>query len=125
MEDIPAGIAAVISLKELGVRISIDDFGTGYSALGYLRDFPIDEVKIDRTFVKRLGIDSEDSAIVRAVVSLGHELGVMVTGEGVETETQLDELRRLGVDAAQGFLFSDAEMPADLTPKLVHPHRWF
>jgi diguanylate cyclase (GGDEF)-like protein/PAS domain S-box-containing protein len=125
MEDIPAGIAAVHSLKELGVRISIDDFGTGYSALGYLRDFPIDEVKIDRTFVNRLGIDSEDSAIVRAVVSLGHELGVMVTGEGVETETQLDELRRLGVDAAQGFLFSDAETSAELTPKLVHPHRWF
>jgi EAL domain-containing protein (putative c-di-GMP-specific phosphodiesterase class I) len=104
--------------------VSIDDFGTGYSALGYLRRFPVDEVKIDRTFVERLGSDSEDAAIVSAVVSLGHALGVTVTGEGVETAAQLDTLRALGVDAAQGFLFAPPQPAADLTPRLVRPHRW-
>ncbi len=124
MEDVDAGIAAVKALKALGVRVSIDDFGTGYSALGYLRQFPVDEVKIDRTFVERLGSDPEDAAIVSAVVSLGHALGVTVTGEGVETAAQLDTLRSLGVDAAQGFLFAPPQPAADLTPRLVRPHRW-
>jgi diguanylate cyclase (GGDEF)-like protein/PAS domain S-box-containing protein len=124
MEDVDAGIAAVKALKALGVRVSIDDFGTGYSALGYLRQFPVDEVKIDRTFVERLGSDPEDAAIVSAVVSLGHALGVTVTGEGVETAAQLDTLRALGVDAAQGFLFAPPQPAEDLTPRLVRPHRW-
>jgi diguanylate cyclase (GGDEF)-like protein/PAS domain S-box-containing protein len=124
MEDIDAGVSAVKALKALGVRVSIDDFGTGYSALGYLRRFPIDEVKIDRTFVERLGTDPEDSAIVRAVVSLGHALGVTVTGEGVETPAQLAELQALGVDAAQGHLFAPAQPPADLSPRFARPHRW-
>ena len=124
VEDIEAGVAAVKALKALGVRVSIDDFGTGYSALGYLRQFPVDDVKIDRTFVARLGTDPEDAAIVAAVVSLGHALGVTVTGEGVETPAQLQILRDLGVDAAQGYLFAPPQPPADLTPRLVRPHRW-
>jgi len=124
MEDVDAGIAAVKALKALGVRVSIDDFGTGYSALGYLRQFPVDEVKIDRTFVERLGSDPEDAAIVSAVVSLGHALGVTVTGEGVETIAQLDTLRSLGVDAAQGFLFAPPQPADELTPLLVRSHRW-
>jgi diguanylate cyclase (GGDEF)-like protein/PAS domain S-box-containing protein len=124
MEDVDAGIGAVKALKALGVRVSIDDFGTGYSALGYLRQFPVDEVKIDRTFVERLGSDPEDAAIVSAVVSLGHALGVTVTGEGVETVAQLETLRSLGVDAAQGFLFAPPQPADDLTPRLVRPHRW-
>jgi len=124
MEDIEAGVAAVKALKALGVRVSIDDFGTGYSALGYLRQFPVDDVKIDRTFVERLGTEPEDAAIVAAVVSLGHALGVTVTGEGVETDAQLEILRDLGVDAAQGYLFAPPQPPADLTPRLLRPHRW-
>jgi diguanylate cyclase (GGDEF)-like protein len=124
MEDIDAGVAAVKALKALGVRVSIDDFGTGYSALGYLRQFPVDDVKIDRTFVERLGTEPEDAAIVAAVVSLGHALGVTVTGEGVETEAQLAILRDLGVDAAQGYLFAPAQPGDDLTGRLVKPHRW-
>ena len=123
MEDIDAGVAAVKALKALGVRVSIDDFGTGYSALGYLRQFPVDDVKIDRTFVERLGTEPEDAAIVAAVVSLGHALGVTVTGEGVETEAQLAILRDLGVDAAQGYLFAPAQPGDDLTARLVTPHR--
>ncbi|MEX2256347.1 MAG: EAL domain-containing protein [Acidimicrobiia bacterium] len=124
MEDIDAGVAAVKALKALGVRVSIDDFGTGYSALGYLRQFPIDDVKIDRTFVERLGTDPEDAAIVAAVVSLGHALGVTVTGEGVETTAQLQILRDLGVDGAQGYLFAPPQPAEDLTPRLLRPHRW-
>ena len=124
MEDVDAGIRAVKALKALGVRASIDDFGTGYSALGYLRQFPVDEVKIDRSFVERLGSDPEDAAIVSAVVSLGHALGVTVTGEGVETVAQLEALRSLGVDAAQGFLFAPPQPGDDLTSRLVRPHRW-
>ncbi len=124
MEDIDAGVGAVKALKALGVRVSIDDFGTGYSALGYLRQFPVDDVKIDRTFVERLGTDPEDAAIVAAVVSLGHALGVTVTGEGVETKAQLQMLRDLGVDAAQGYLFAPPQPAADLTPQLLRPHTW-
>ncbi len=124
MDDLAAGVGAVKALKALGVRVSIDDFGTGYSALGYLRQFPIDDVKIDRTFVERLGTDPEDAAIVSAVVSLGHALGVTVTGEGVETPAQLEMLRALGVDAAQGYLIAPPQPAADLTPQLLRRSRW-
>jgi diguanylate cyclase (GGDEF)-like protein len=124
MDDMDAGIAAVKALKALGVRVSIDDFGTGYSALGYMRRFPVDNVKIDRTFVERLGTDPEDAAIVAAVVSLGHALGVSVTGEGVETSTQLEILRGLGVDTVQGFLFAMPQPAEELTPLLTVPRRW-
>jgi diguanylate cyclase (GGDEF)-like protein/PAS domain S-box-containing protein len=124
MEDVDAGVGAMKALKALGVRPAIDDFGTGYSALGYLRKFPIDEVKIDRSFVERLGTDPDDSAIVAAVVSLGHVLGVTVTGEGVETRGQLEELRALGVDAAQGFLLAPPQPPRDITPWLSRSRAW-
>jgi len=81
-------------------------------------------VKIDRTFVERLGTDPEDAAIVSAVVSLGHALGVTVTGEGVETPAQLEMLRALGVDAAQGYLIAPPQPAADLTPQLLRRSRW-
>ncbi|HSO95474.1 MAG TPA: EAL domain-containing protein [Acidimicrobiia bacterium] len=122
MDDADAG--ALKALKAIGVRVSVDDFGTGYSSLGYLRRFPVDEVKIDRSFVARLGTDPADAAIVAAVVSLGHALGVEVVGEGVETESQLHELRALGADAAQGFYFSPPQPAADLTPRLLGSTRW-
>jgi diguanylate cyclase (GGDEF)-like protein/PAS domain S-box-containing protein len=102
-------VETVAALKALGVKLSIDDFGTGYSSLGYLKRFPVDVVKVDRSFVDGLGIDPEDSAIVAAVVSLGHALGLEVVAEGVETERQLAELVRLGCDQAQGFWFAAAQ----------------
>jgi diguanylate cyclase (GGDEF)-like protein/PAS domain S-box-containing protein len=122
MED--ADVGSLKALKAIGVRVSVDDFGTGYSSLGYLRRFPVDEVKIDRSFVARLGTDPADAAIVAAVVSLGHALGVSVVGEGVETEAQLDELRDLGADAAQGFHFAPPQPASDLTPRLLRNIRW-
>jgi len=124
MDDADAGVGALKALKAIGARVSVDDFGTGYSSLGYLRRFPVDEIKIDRSFVARLGIDPEDAAIVAAVVSLGHALGVGVVGEGVETEGQLDALRDLGADAAQGFFFAPPQPAGDLTEMLARGGRW-
>ncbi len=101
-----SSVDAMHALRELGVRFSIDDFGTGYSSLGYLKRFPVDSVKVDRSFVDGLGTDGEDSAIVAAVVSLGHALGLSVVAEGVETSGQLQHLLALGCDRAQGYWFS-------------------
>lgn len=107
------GSAEVLQrLHELGVRVAIDDFGTGYSSLYYLKRFPVDVVKIDRSFVDGLGTDADDEAIVTAVLSLGHALGLRVVAEGVETEAQLDRLVGLGCDAVQGYLVS-RPVPAD------------
>jgi diguanylate cyclase (GGDEF)-like protein/PAS domain S-box-containing protein len=93
-------------LRTLGVQLAIDDFGTGYSSLSYLHRYPIDHVKLDRSFVTPIDEHGEGSAIARAVINMAHALGISVTAEGVETEAQLRGLRALGCDRAQGFLFS-------------------
>jgi EAL domain-containing protein (putative c-di-GMP-specific phosphodiesterase class I) len=98
-------------LRALGVRISVDDFGTGYSSLTYLKGLPVDEVKIDKGFVKGLGTDEADRAVVRAVVDIAHTLGLTVVAEGVEETSQEDVLRSLGVDEVQGYLHA-RPMPA-------------
>jgi EAL domain-containing protein (putative c-di-GMP-specific phosphodiesterase class I) len=114
-----SSVAAMSALKALGVRLSIDDFGTGYSSLGYLKRFPVDSVKVDRSFVDGLGIEGEDSAIVAAVVSLGHALGLSVVAEGVETSGQLDALLELGCDRAQGYWFSGPREPTEFVSLLL------
>ncbi|HEX6712803.1 MAG TPA: EAL domain-containing protein [Thermoleophilaceae bacterium] len=93
-------------LKEIGVRLALDDFGTGYSALAYLKRFPFDIVKVDRSFVRGLGQDAGDSAIVGAVLGMARALGMEVVAEGIETEEQLACLRELGVELGQGFYFA-------------------
>jgi diguanylate cyclase (GGDEF)-like protein len=95
-------------LKSYGVQISMDDFGTGYSSLSYLRSFPFDKIKIDQSFVRGLGSREDSLAIIRAVISLGRNLGMTITAEGVETRNQLSVLRQERCDEAQGFLFSPA-----------------
>ena len=118
MDDADATLAAIERVHALGVKLAIDDFGTGYSSLGYLKRFPVDAVKIDRSFVDGLGVDPGDTAIVSAVIGLSHALGLKVVAEGVETRAQLDELAALGCDHAQGFLFAQPR-PADEMHKLI------
>jgi diguanylate cyclase (GGDEF)-like protein/PAS domain S-box-containing protein len=105
MTDVDAATAALRQLRSLGVHLSVDDFGTGYSSLTYLKRFPVEALKIDRSFVTGLGLESDDTSIVEAVVRLGHSLGMTVVAEGVETPLQLTRLRELGVDRGQGYLF--------------------
>ncbi len=95
-------------LKELGVSIALDDFGTGYCGLGYLRSFPFDKIKIDRSFVKDVETTRRSAEIFRAVINIGHSLGLVTLAEGIETKEQLEFLRALGCQQGQGFLFSPA-----------------
>ena len=111
MRDTETSIECLRTLKDIGVRISIDDFGTGYSSLAYLRQFPVDQLKIDKSFVDALGVDQGGTEIVAAVVKLAHALGLQVIAEGVETERQLDVLRRLDCDLAQGYYFHRPQSP--------------
>jgi diguanylate cyclase (GGDEF)-like protein len=99
-------------LKNLGLGISIDDFGTGYSSLAYLQSFPIDTLKIDRSLVRKISAAPNDTAVIRAIAAMAHSLELKVIAEGVETEEQLDFLRRLGCKKVQGFLFS-GPLPAE------------
>jgi len=102
--DEGASAEALLGLRALGAHLSIDDFGTGYSSLGYLMRFPIDSLKVDQSFVTGLGEHADNLAIVEAVIGLAHSLGLVAVAEGVETETAMAELRRLGCDRAQGYL---------------------
>ena len=119
MEEVEATAQTLRALKKLGVGLSIDDFGTGYSSLSYLKRFPVDVLKIDRSFVDGLGTDTDDHAIVSAVVSLAHALGLSVVAEGVETARQLHELRRLGCDSAQGYLLGRPESSDSVWERFV------
>jgi diguanylate cyclase (GGDEF)-like protein/PAS domain S-box-containing protein len=106
MSDVALAVELLHSMKGLGVNLSIDDFGTGYSSLSYLSRFPIDVLKIDRSFVAEITRDSNDAAIVASIIALAHNLKLAVIAEGVETEEQLDYLRRHGCDEMQGYYFS-------------------
>ena len=107
LEDARANAETLRELKLLGVRIAIDDFGTGYSSLAYLKRFPVDFLKIDRSFVDGLGEDSDDEGIVSSVVNLARTLNLQAVAEGVETEKQRSRLRSMKCELAQGFYFSE------------------
>lgn len=106
MTDLGGAAQRLDELRAMGMHLSVDDFGTGYSSLAYLRRFPVDELKLDRSFVSDLGHGEEAAAIVEAVVALGHTLGIRVLAEGVENESQARRLTRLGCDVGQGFLWA-------------------
>jgi diguanylate cyclase (GGDEF)-like protein len=106
MKEPEQAIEKLHELKLMGIKVAIDDFGTGYSSLNYLKRFPIDTLKIDKSFVADVCRDPHDTAIVRAIITLGHALDLMVIAEGVETQEQLQYLSSLGCDVVQGFLFS-------------------
>jgi diguanylate cyclase (GGDEF)-like protein/PAS domain S-box-containing protein len=117
----PVRTAGVIRrLKELGVGIAIDDFGTGYTSLAYLARLAITQLKIDRSFVQSMHSDADDAAIVRSIITLGHDLGLEVVAEGVETKATYDQLARLGCDTVQGYWLSRALPPDELSEWLTH-----
>jgi len=118
VDESASAIATLEALSELGVRLVLDDFGTGYSSLAYLNRFPFDALKIDRSFVDGLGLEQERTAIVEAVIGMARALSLDAIAEGVESEEQLSELRRLGCDFAQGHLFSRPLAPAKVTTLL-------
>jgi EAL domain-containing protein (putative c-di-GMP-specific phosphodiesterase class I) len=106
MENVDLAIATMRELKSMGMHISIDDFGTGYSSLSYLKRFPVDVLKIDQSFIQDIEHDKNGAAMVAAIISLSHELGLRVIAEGVETAGQLEYLRSRGCDEVQGYFFS-------------------
>jgi diguanylate cyclase len=117
---IEAGAPDVLTrLHGMGERVSIDDFGTGYSSLAYLQRLPVDEIKVDQSFVTTLAAASDDEVIVRSTIDLAHNLGLTVVGEGVEDEAVLEMLVAYGCDSAQGYLFSRPCAAEELTAWLA------
>lgn len=104
LSDVAHGLDALRQLKRTGIRIAVDDFGTGHSSLSYLRRFDVDQIKIDRSFVAGIGAERSDETIVKAIIAMGHSLGLTIVAEGVETREQYDFLRTHGCDRAQGYL---------------------
>jgi EAL domain-containing protein (putative c-di-GMP-specific phosphodiesterase class I) len=106
MRDADAAARKLTALKELGVRIAIDDFGTGYSSLAYLSQFPVDALKIDRSFISGIAASRDSKALIHTLVQLGKALGLETLGEGIEEQTQLRHLQAEHCDSGQGFLFA-------------------
>ncbi len=124
LQDEAGNLATLHRLRDLGVRVAMDDFGTSYSSLGYLRSFPFDKIKIDRSFVRDLPGSADCLAVVRAIAGLGSSLGIATTAEGVQTAEQMRRIRAEGCDQVQGYLVSRpvpaAEIPALVAGTLAH-----
>jgi EAL domain-containing protein (putative c-di-GMP-specific phosphodiesterase class I) len=118
MDEKASSRAVLDQLDALGVQLAIDDFGSGYSNLGYLKRLPVETLKIDQIFIKGLGHDRHDKAIVAAITSLAHEIGLRVTAEGVETNVQREQVRQIGCDHAQGFFFARPMSAEEFTRQL-------
>jgi diguanylate cyclase (GGDEF)-like protein len=123
VDDAEAALRALTALRALGVLVAIDDFGTGYSSFLYLKQFPVDILKIDRAFVGGMLRSPDDAAIVASIVRLGHDVGVVLVAEGVETEEQRTHLVRLGCEQAQGFLFARPVPAAEVAAALAGTRR--
>lgn len=124
MENTPHTIASLLTLRDIGVKISIDDFGTGYSSLAYLSRFPIDKLKIDIAFIREVTFNPQDAAIARTIIELAHSLNLQVIAEGVETREQLAFLTDNGCDQVQGYLFC-RPLPARELEALLRDPRSF
>jgi diguanylate cyclase (GGDEF)-like protein/PAS domain S-box-containing protein len=121
MEASNSAMSGLKLLRDAGVKVGLDDFGTGYSSLSYLRLFPLDFVKIDRSFIQELALGATAHAIVASIIDLSHALGMAVVAEGVETQAQLDQLVTLGCDRAQGYFFATPGPPEAIEDRVLHP----
>ncbi len=119
LKEAERALEVMSRLRDLGVKMSIDDFGTGYSSMSYLKRLPVDKLKIDRSFVKDIDVDTDDAAIAHAVISLGHIMGLSIIAEGVENESQLEFLRSRGCDQYQGYYFSRPLPPEECGKLLI------
>ena len=122
MKNPEKAVVTLDALDQMGVRLSIDDFGTGYSSLSYLKRFPIDTLKVDRSFVCDIPSDTDDMLITTGIIGLAHSLGIQVVAEGVETAAQLSFLRAQNCDAMQGYYFSKP-LPASAFAQLLSERR--
>jgi EAL domain-containing protein (putative c-di-GMP-specific phosphodiesterase class I) len=119
MQNAEITLGVLDQLSDMGIMLAIDDFGTGYSSLAYLKHLPIKRLKIDRSFVTEIETDTNDAAICAATIALGHNLGLQLVAEGVETEAQRDFLCRLNCDALQGYLYSKPLPFEEIVPFLL------
>ena len=119
MNDTDGSMQALAMLKNLGIRLAIDDFGTGYSSLSYLHRFPVDILKIDRSFVERLSGEDVEESLVHSIVRLGQTLQLQTVAEGIEDTDQLERLQRLGCELAQGYHFGRPDSPDVITGLLT------
>jgi EAL domain-containing protein (putative c-di-GMP-specific phosphodiesterase class I) len=119
MQRVELTVSMLSMLRDKGVRVAVDDFGTGYSSLSYLRKFPLDALKIDKSFVRQITTIPDETAIVRAIINMGRSLDLQVIAEGVETKDQLDFLSAYGCDEAQGYYFSKPVPPQQFATLLA------
>ncbi|MNG99851.1 Phytochrome-like protein cph2 [compost metagenome] len=128
MHNVDATVVTLQAIKQLGVRLAIDDFGTGYSSLSYLQKFPVDVLKIDKSFVREMGSDNNDARLVSSIISLGKSLNLNIIAEGVETAEQLSFLKAQDCEQGQGYYFSKPLDPAAFArllhtyPQRIAPH---
>ncbi len=120
MDDRAATAAKLQALRQAGIRVALDDFGTGYSSLNYLKLYPVDTIKIDRSFVANLPTDEEDATITRAIISIAEGLGLGLVAEGVETPVHAEFLRAAGCRMAQGYLFARPMNAHDATDMVLN-----
>jgi len=118
MHHVDQAVQLLHAIKQIGVRIAIDDFGTGYSSLAQLKRFPIDTLKVDRSFIREVVQDSDDQAITEAIIAMGKSLSLTIVAEGVETREQQDFLRNRACDEMQGFYFSRPVVPEEFAELL-------
>jgi len=119
-QDSRKALQALTQLKEAGISIAIDDFGTGYSSLSYLTKFPIDYIKIDRSFIANIGISESDETLTETVIGLANKLSMRVVAEGIETQQQLDFLKDLGCDYAQGYLLGKPQVLSEFAKQFAN-----
>jgi EAL domain-containing protein (putative c-di-GMP-specific phosphodiesterase class I) len=123
MGDAEQNVDVLRRFQHLGVGIAVDDFGTGYSNLAYLKRFPVDVLKVDKSFVDGLGENPEDTKIVEAVISLAHALGMSTVAEGIETSEQVELLQTMGCDLGQGYYFAEPRPAWEASVLLSPPNR--